>query len=243
MRKRILWSALATTLVLTATFRTQLRVAMAATTSRLSTPRTVQDRLRQYAPTVQARLRPFFAQSGVSYPPRRLTFVGLKDEARLEVYAGSSNQPLRFIRAYPILAASGGPGPKLREGDRQVPEGIYAIELLNPNSLFHLSLRVSYPNRFDRRQAARDGRTSLGGDIMIHGSNVSIGCLAMGDPAAEDLFVLAAQTGLTNITVILSPVDFRKGKTVPASAKLPVWAGALYSEIQTRLSELRRSVP
>ena len=152
-------------------------------------------------------------------------------------------KPLRFVRAYPILAASGGPGPKLKEGDRQVPEGVYAIESLNPNSLFHLSLRVNYPNSFDRRQAAREGRISLGGDIMIHGSNVSIGCLAMGDPAAEDLFVLAAETGLTNITVILSPVDFRKGKPVPGAARLPVWTGALYSVIQAKLRELPRSIP
>ena len=236
MRKRILWSALATTLVLTATFRTQLRVAMAATTSRLSTPRTVQDRLRQYAPTVQARLRPFFAQSGVSYPPRRLTFVGLKDEARLEVYAGSSNQPLRFIRAYPILAASGGPGPKLREGDRQVPEGIYAIELLNPNSLFHLSLRVSYPNRFDRRQAARDGRTSLGGDIMIHGNTCSIGCLAMGDPAAEELFVLAAQTADPEIQIILTPIDFRKPARPATLPTQPPWLMERYGEIKRAIA-------
>lgn len=74
------------------------------------------------------------------------------------------------IKSYPILAASGSIGPKLRESDMQVPEGVYQIESLNPNSQFHLSLRVNYPNEFDREQARIDGRAQLGGDIMIHGS-------------------------------------------------------------------------
>lgn len=128
-------------------------------------------------------------------------------------------------------------GPKLRYGDFQVPEGFYRIESLNPNSAFHLSLRVNYPNRFDRAQAQSEGRTGLGGNIMIHGSNVSIGCLAMGDEAAEDLFVLASQTGRENIRLILSPVDFRQGD-VPADEKRPAWVSALYREIKTALSPL-----
>src|SRR5690606_4961 len=99
---------------------------------------------------------------------------------------------LRFVRALPVLAASGRVGPKLQYGDYQVPEGFYRIEALNPNSRFHLALRVNYPNAFDRAEAAREGRTHLGGDIMIHGSNASVGCLAMGDVVSEDLFVLAA---------------------------------------------------
>lgn len=91
-----------------------------------------------------------------------------------------------------MLAASGGPGPKLREGDLQVPEGVYRLTAFNPNSSYHLSLRVDYPNAEDRaaedRAVARsDRRTSLGGDIFIHGKAVSIGCLAIGDPGIEEL--------------------------------------------------------
>jgi len=110
--------------------------------------------------------------------------------------------------------------------------------LLNPNSRYHLSLRIGYPNEFDRAQAAREGRTKLGGDIMIHGGAVSIGCLAMGDEAVEDLFVLAADAGIKNITVILAPVDFRAGNPLSESAKLPEWTGPLYQEITTRLAAL-----
>jgi len=199
---------------------------------------TIAGRLEQYGAAARARLSPYFKHAGVAYPPRQLVLVGLKEEKTLQVYAKSGTNGFRLIHSYPILAASGVAGPKLREGDRQVPEGIYGIELLNPNSSYHLSLRVNYPNAFDRAQAAKERRTKLGGDIMIHGKAVSIGCLAMGDEAAEDLFVLAADVGLKNITVILSPVDFRTGKTVTNTAKLPQWTTELYSEIKVRLAEL-----
>lgn len=203
-----------------------------------SAKKTVQNRLDQFGPQARARLKPHFDAAQVPYPPARLTLVGLKDERILEVYAAGENQSVRFIRSYPILAASGVLGPKLREGDQQVPEGMYSIESLNPNSSYHLSLRISYPNAFDRERAAREGRTNLGGDIMIHGGAASIGCLAMGDEASEDLFVLAAETGFTNITVILSPVDFRKRRSMPESGAIPAWTASLYQAIQSNLNEL-----
>ncbi|MSU60121.1 MAG: hypothetical protein EXS35_18450 [Pedosphaera sp.] len=202
---------------------------------------TVEERLEQYGKAARARLAPNFEKQKVSYPPRELVFVGLKEEKQLEVYAKNGTNGFKLIRSFPILAASGVAGPKLREGDRQVPEGIYKIELLNPNSSYHLSMRIGYPNDADRAQAAKESRTKLGGDIMIHGKALSIGCLAMGDEAAEDLFVLAADTGIEHITVILAPVDFRAGKTVPDSAKLPDWIKPRYQEIKTRLAELPRA--
>ncbi|MHC4642127.1 MAG: L,D-transpeptidase family protein, partial [Planctomycetota bacterium] len=128
--------------------------------------------------------------------------------------------------------------PKLKEGDRQVPEGLYRIESLNPNSMFHLSLRINYPNEFDREQAKHENRTNLGGDIMIHGSNVSIGCLAMGDETAEDLFILTAETGIENISVILSPVDFRKSTFPEVTYSLSEWTDVLYEQIKQELSKL-----
>ncbi len=161
--------------------------------------------------TVDVRLRPDFERAGVAYPPARLVMVAFKAEKRLELYGPDATGRLTRVRSYPILAASGGPGLKLREGDEQVPEGFYRIELLNPNSRFHLSLRVNYPNDEDRARACVDGRdpATLGGDIMIHGGAASIGCLAMGDPAAEDLFVLVQRTGLDNVELLLLPNDLR----------------------------------
>ncbi len=213
-----------------------LFVAAAATVNAA----TVAGRLAEYGPMARARLAPHFQRAGVAYPPKELCLVGLKEERRLELYATWGTNTLRFVRAYRIQAASGKPGPKLCEGDGQVPEGFYRIEALNPNSRYHLSLRVNYPNQSDREQARRDGRTQLGGDIMIHGSNVSVGCLAMGDEAAEDIFVLAADTGLKQIRVLLSPVDFRVRRLPQDAPAFPAWVAALHQQLAADLKRLTR---
>ena len=157
-----------------------------------ATPRswTVAERLEAHGSDARARMGPGFRAAGVAYPPGAVVLVGLKREREIQVYAGPSRDRVRHVFTVPVRAASGRLGPKLREGDRQVPEGLYPIESLNPNSRFHVSLRIGYPNADDRARARAEGRTQLGGDIMIHGSAVSIGCLAVGDVAAEDLFVL-----------------------------------------------------
>jgi murein L,D-transpeptidase YafK len=155
--------------------------------------RSVADALRLYGPAARARVRPYIKRAGIFYPPDHLTLLVFKRERRLSVWVQQSGR-WHYLRAYPILAASGTSGPKLREGDYQVPEGLYRIAWLNPNSSYHLSMRVDYPNAFDRLMAAREKRTRLGGDIMIHGNSVSIGCVAIGDPAIEELFTLVADT-------------------------------------------------
>jgi murein L,D-transpeptidase YafK len=118
-----------------------------------------------------------------------------------------------------------------------VPEGVYPIESLNPNSRFHVALRVGYPSPFDRRNAEREGRTQLGGDIMIHGGAASIGCLAMGDPVAEELFVLAAGVGVERVHAVLSPVDLRK-RPMPERVDTTGWRGELYDTIRAAFVSL-----
>lgn len=224
--------------ILTLAFRHHLKKYLAGGLQTAKGRKSVQDHIEQYGHTVHERLIPYFETVKISYPPQKVVLVGLKREKILEVWACGKENRFNLIRTYPILAASGRLGPKLREGDRQVPEGLYRIESLNPNSMFHLSLRINYPNEFDRQQAKRENRTNLGGDIMIHGSNASIGCLAMGDEAAEDLFILAAETGIDNISVILSPVDFRKKVFPKVTYPLPEWTDALYGQIKQELSKL-----
>lgn len=196
---------------------------------------TVAGRVAQFGDAVQARLAPDFARIGAAYPPERMALIGLKSEKSLEVWVADSGQPWQHLRSYPILGMSGSLGPKLKEGDRQVPEGIYRLESLNPNSLYHLSLRVSYPNAEDVRRGQADGRTDLGGDIMIHGKECSIGCLAMGDEAAEDLFVLAAETGIDRVEILLSPVDFRVRDLPEDRPPSPAWTPQLYGSIRREL--------
>lgn len=205
--------------------------------TRAEGPRTVEQRVEELA-DARSRVRELCRKAGfASGFPARVTLLGLKDEKHLEVYGFASDGPARLLVTYPILAASGVLGPKLREGDKQVPEGVYPIESLNPNSRFHVALRVGYPSEFDRRMAQRDGRTQLGGDIMIHGGAASIGCLAMGDPAAEDLFVLAAGVGVEHVKAVLSPVDLRT-RPMPESVDTSGWRGELYEAIRAALVPL-----
>ena len=189
---------------------------------------TVSQRIAQFGDAARERMKPAFERAKVSYPPKRIALLGLKQERRLQLYAVNQLGKWVKILDYPILAASGTAGPKLREGDRQVPEGVYKISSLNPNSRFHVSLRVDYPNANDRQRATVDGRSNLGSDIMIHGSNRSIGCLAMGDTVAEELFTLAHDTKLENIVLVLAPHDYRVKKLIGTDP--------LQTEIQRRMN-------
>lgn len=199
--------------------------------------KTEDDRVAQYGEAARARLAPAFAGAGVAYPPRRVALLGVKDERKLEVWVADEDAAWRHLRDYPIRGMSGKLGPKLREGDRQVPEGVYRVESLNPNSRYHLALRVDYPNADDRRRGREDRRAELGGDIMIHGKDCSIGCLAMGDEAAEDLFVLAAETGIDRVSILLTPVDFRTRELPAKHPPLPAWAPDLYAVIRRELAQ------
>jgi hypothetical protein len=126
----------------------------------------VADRLAQFGSEARTRLLPHFLRAGVAYPPVKVVLVGLKEERRLQIYAAGHDGKLRFITDRPIFAAAGGPGPKLRSGDRQVPEGIYPIRYLNPNSTAYVSLMLGYPNAFDLARAKEDGRANLGGSLL-----------------------------------------------------------------------------
>jgi hypothetical protein len=195
----------------------------------------IAERVAQYGPAARARLAPFFAAAGIAYPPERFLLVGFKLERELQLLAYGPGRGLAFIRSYPILGASGTLGPKLREGDGQVPEGVYGIVYLNPNSVAHLSLALSYPNEYDRARAVEDGRDALGGDIMIHGGSTSVGCIAIGDEPAEELFVLAVDAGFEDATVVVSPFDFRKRELLLDHGSQPAWVGDLYARLRAEL--------
>ena len=194
--------------------------------------RDLEEAVSKYGPGARARFLPHFKRAGVSYPPAGLMLVALKEERMLEVWARGAADAPAFVCAYPVLGASGHAGPKLREGDCQVPEGVYRIEYLNPNSRYHLSMKINYPSLDDRMQALREGRTGLGGDIFIHGKMASIGCLAMGDTAIEELFVMVAETGKGNIEVLAAPWDFRVKPC--GDAGQPDWVMARYKTLTAR---------
>ena len=203
--------------------------------------RTVDDIVQIYGANATRKLNAYFTKAKVSFPPKEITLVALKQERKLELWA-RDNKEFRLIHTYNIQAASGVAGPKLRLGDKQVPEGIYRIDGLNPNSHYHLSMKLNYPNEFDLLHAEMEGRTEPGSDIFIHGRAVSIGCLAMGDETIEELFILTTQTGAENVKVVIAPHDPRITPLTADTAQLPLWTPELYANISREINALSTTV-
>ncbi|MGO4998350.1 L,D-transpeptidase family protein [Oceanisphaera sp. W20_SRM_FM3] len=190
----------------------------------------------EYGYLAEVRMKPYFMGANITYPPQDIVLLATKEEKSLELWARNDGD-FTFIRSYPISKASGGSGPKLREGDRQVPEGIYRITQLNPNSNFHLSMRLDYPNSYDLMRAAKEGRRNLGGDIYIHGKAQSTGCLAVGDIAIEELFVLVNKVGTARTSVVIAPHDPRRQPLNGFADNLPRWAVELYADISREFTK------
>jgi murein L,D-transpeptidase YafK len=142
----------------------------------------------------------------------------------------------KVARKYSMTGFSGKLGPKLVEGDRQIPEGVYGIEYLNPNSKFYLSVKVGYPNEDDLRWARQDGRKNLGGDIMIHGKNATVGCVPIGDDSIEDVFYLVNAVGCKNVKVIIAPYDMRNGRRKEWENNPLPWYSELCKKIEKELT-------
>jgi murein L,D-transpeptidase YafK len=136
-------------------------------------------------------LRDRFKRKHLSYPPRRILIRILKREQLVELWTErSDNSAYELVRQYSFCANSGGLGPKLREGDGQIPEGFYRVDRFNPQSNFYLSLGISYPNQADR---IRSTAKRLGGDIFIHGGCATIGCIPITDDGIAELYILTVE--------------------------------------------------
>lgn len=127
-----------------------------------------------------------------------------KQESELEIWIRSSNKVYNLYKTFPICTFSGDLGPKLKQGDRQSPEGFYFVNAgrLNPWSRFHLSFNLGYPNVYDRHH----GYT--GSALMVHGDCVSIGCYAMTDKGIEEIYTLlhkSLETGQPFVRVHVFP--------------------------------------
>ncbi|RFS14791.1 murein L,D-transpeptidase family protein [Emticicia sp. C21] len=115
----------------------------------------------------------------------------LKKEQKLEVWAKNKNQKIfTLIKTYDFCTFSGTLGPKRKSGDLQIPEGVYQVSNFNPQSSYHLSFKINYPNKSDLVFA---DKKNPGNDIYIHGDCVSIGCIPLGDDNIEELYLLAAK--------------------------------------------------
>lgn len=200
---------------------------------------TIESVVEKYISKVKASLKNDFEKNNLSLDDFEMGILAFKKEQLLEIYVRKNEtENWKLLKKYNFTAFSGEIGPKLNNGDNQIPEGIYQMEYLNPNSRFHLSIKVSYPNSFDLEKAKLDKRTDLGGDIMIHGKSATIGCIPVGDKNIEEIFILATKAKNKKFPIIIAPHDFRTNKTFPEIVGIS-WDNELYKKISDELNNFK----
>jgi len=153
------------------------------------------------------------------------TFLRIfKEERQLEVWL-QQNQTYQLFKTYPICNHSGDLGPKLKEGDHQSPEGFYTVSksAMNPNSSYHLSFNLGFPNAYDQ------SHNRTGSFLMIHGDCVSVGCYAMTDAGIEEIYLLveaAQNAGQESVPVHAFPFKMTEPRLAAEAANKwhPYWS-------------------
>ena len=204
---------------------------------KLDWDKAIEHAIIRYGLRMEPQLITLFTKSGVAYPPRDIALLAFKQERQVQLWAKNENKSWRYIHTYPLTAFSGRLGPKLKEHDLQIPEGVYRLTNLNPFSSMHLSMMINYPNNFDRLQARKDGRRQLGSNIFLHGKSLSVGCLAIGDRAIDQLFLLVRRVGVNHAQVIIAPNDLRRAKPATSTFAQPRWLPELYKNIAQALTQ------
>ncbi len=160
-------------------------------------------------------LKKQFEKQNLVWPPQAMYLRSFKYDRQLEIWVKSADKgPYKLFKTYKVCQQSGAMGPKRVEGDYQVPEGFYYINEFNPNSSYHLSLGLNYPNASDRilSDANRPGSA-----IYIHGDCVSTGCIPITDAPIEELYFLASNVrnqGQEFIPVHVFPVKYNVKKSM-----------------------------
>jgi len=147
-----------------------------------------------------------------------------REESELEVWKADTSGRLALLKTYPICRWSGELGPKVKEGDRQAPEGFYTITpgLMNPNSNYYLAINMGFPNAYDKA----NGRS--GAFLMIHGDCSSRGCYAMTDEQIAEIYALARESffgGQRSFQIQaypfrMTPINMAKHRNSP---HMPFW--------------------
>ncbi len=156
-----------------------------------------------------------FVKKGLQWPAKYVYIRSFKYDALLEVWVKNDfKDQYKLFKSYKVCMQSGTMGPKRLQGDYQVPEGFYYINEFNPNSLYHLSLGLNYPNASDR---ILSDSLRPGGEIYIHGSCVSVGCIPVTDAQIEELYIItsyAKANGQDFIPVHVFPVKYNVKKSL-----------------------------
>lgn len=179
-----------------------------------------------------------FQEANLNWPAKQLYIRSFKQDGVLELWVKNSlEEPFVLFKTYNICALSGKLGPKRREGDLQVPEGIYYINEFNPNSDYHFSLGLNYPNQSDLFFA--DSKAP-GGEIYIHGQCATVGCIPILNSPIEELYVLASivkKQGQDFIPVHIFPIRFSNQQSAKAIQML-VGANPDYLRFTNQLKDI-----
>ncbi len=169
----------------------------------------------------QDTLQKQFVGKGLKWPAKYIYIRSFKYDSQLEVWAKNSlKEPFKLFKTYKVCALAGTLGPKRMQGDYQVPEGFYYINEFNPRSNYHLSLGLNYPNASDK---VLSDVFHPGGDIYIHGSCVTVGCIPVTDPQIEEIYILAAYAkdqGQDYIPVHIFPIRYDNKRSATYLASL-----------------------
>lgn len=219
-----------------ATLSTMLLLAVHLSGSADAAASARDDRATVAARRVQPALERDLAAAGLRFGDPVFLRI-FKHESELELWVRDGDERYALFRTWPICTWSGALGPKLRQGDRQAPEGFYSVgrSQLNPASRFHLSFDLGYPNAYDRA----NGRT--GDFLMVHGNCVSIGCYAMGDAQIEQIYTLvdaALRGGQTRVPVHAFP--FRFDRPPQADWRTQRW-GAFWADLEQGFDAFERT--
>lgn len=169
------------------------------------------ERVRKAYAEKEASLKKICKEKNINFSSQEIFLRAFKKEGELELWSrtkGTSKYIL--LKKYAICSSSGDLGPKRRQGDGQVPEGFYHIDRYNPSSSYYLSLGVNYPNASDKIL----GGPKLGGDIFIHGSCVTIGCIPITDEMIKEVYVLfieAKNSGQSKVPIHIFPCKMTEG--------------------------------
>lgn len=161
---------------------------------------------------VEDTVKMYFADKKLSMNGFQLFIRAFKKEEQLEVWIKEKNkEQFVLLNTYSFCATSGTLGPKRKEGDLQIPEGVYKINHFNPVSNFYLSLGIDYPNASD---LILSDKKKPGSAIYIHGGCATIGCIPITDERIKELYIIAVEAknaGQTSIPVHIFPSRLEKG--------------------------------
>jgi len=166
-------------------------------------------------------LKKQFEDKKLIWPAKYVYIRSFKYDSQLEIWVKNDRKdPYKLFKTYKVCALAGTLGPKRMGGDYQVPEGFYHINEFNAKSNYHLSLGINYPNISDR---ILSDAINPGGDIYIHGSCVTVGCIPLTDPMIEEVYIITAHAknqGQDFIPVHIFPIRYNVKRSIDYLGKL-----------------------